>query len=96
MIGANSITYIDAANTYVYTDNKKDCKTVKKVTTCSTDTNVYNSDGSYADTYWYTRNKSIILRVDELRREPTDVREPRGPLAERGHAVGREAVGVVV
>ena len=73
MIGVNSITYIDAANTYVYTGNKKDCVTSKGTTTCTTDVNVYNSDGSYADTYWYTRNKGIVLRIDELRRATSDL-----------------------
>lgn len=69
MIGPNSITYIDSANTYVYTGNKKDCVTPKKgAPVCVTDINVYNSDGSYVDTYWYTRNKVITLRIDELRR----------------------------
>ncbi len=73
-IGSNSITYIDAANTYVYTGNKKDCTTPKKgAPVCTTDINVYNADGSYADTYWYTRNKGITLRIDELRRATSEL-----------------------
>lgn len=68
MIGTNSITYIDAAGTYVYTGNKKDC-----ATGCITDINVYNADGSFVDTYWYTRNKGITLRIDELRRATSDL-----------------------
>jgi Flp pilus assembly protein TadG len=71
-IGGNPITYIDAADTYVYTNGNK-CTTSGSVTTCTADKNVYNSDGSFVDTYWYTRNKGITLRIDELRRATSDL-----------------------
>jgi Flp pilus assembly protein TadG len=87
MRGSNSITFIDAANTYVYTGNKKNCSP-----TCTTDINVYNSDDSFVDTYWYTRNKGIVLRIDELRRATSDLVTTALTEAVRNEATYRAAI----
>lgn len=71
-VNGNPVTYIDGNNTYVYTNRQK-CTTSGGRTTCVADTNVYNSDGSYVDTYWYAKNKNIVLRIDELRRATSDL-----------------------
>lgn len=89
--GGFPVTYIDAANTFVYTANKK-CTTVKKGTTCVDDFNVYNSDGSYVDTYWYTRNKGITLRIDELRRATSDLVTTALTEAAKNEATYRAAI----
>ena len=91
-VGTNPVTYLDAAKTYVYTGNKKDCVTSGKTTTCATDTNVYYANGSYADTYWYTRNKGIVLRIDELRRATSDLVTTALTEAVRNEATYRAAI----
>lgn len=65
--GGAPVVYVDAGNAFVYKGGKK-CNP-----TCVADINVYNSDGTYVDTYWFTRNRSITLRVDELRRATADL-----------------------
>lgn len=90
-ISGNSITYIDAANTYVYTARQK-CTGSGSGMTCTADTNVYNQNGSFVDTYWYTRNKGIVLRIDELRRATSDLVTTALIEATRNDATYRAAI----
>jgi hypothetical protein len=86
IFGGKDVTYFDGGQVFVYkaSANKSFCyqwDSGKYGTTqgnCNaaywrTDKNVYNADGSFADTYWYTRNKGITLRIDEMRRATSDL-----------------------
>jgi Flp pilus assembly protein TadG len=90
-VSGNAVTYIDAANTYIYTSGQR-CTGTGRGRTCTADTNVYNSNGSYVDTYWYTRNKGIVLRIDELRRATSDLVTTALTEATRNDATYRAAI----
>ena len=101
--GGLAIRYVDNDNTFVYRSsaNKKFCyqsgKYGQPQSNCAaldwrTDTNIYNSDGSFVDTYWYTRNKTITLRIDEMRRATSDLVVTALDEASRNDAVYRAAI----
>ena len=66
----NPIVWVDTTHSaFVYQNGKRDCLGA----TCTADLKVYNADGTFVDTYWYARNKSITLRIDEMRRATSDL-----------------------
>jgi Flp pilus assembly protein TadG len=83
LFGTEAVTYIDGNNAFVYNSlTRKVCYDdwPKYGSTSSTgctkyrvDKNVYYADGTLVDTYWYTRNKGIALRIDEMRRATSDL-----------------------
>ena len=97
------ITYVDTTNAFTF-----DASTGRKVcydrgnnygntssSGCANykvDLNVYNSDGSLADTYWYARNKGITLRIDEMRRATSDLVTTALAEAEKNEATYRAAI----
>lgn len=100
----NAITYVDGTNAFVYSSTTRNVcydSGARYGSTSSTgcsagnyrrDLNVYNADGSFVDTYWYAKNKSITLRVDELRRATSDLVTTALAEADKNEATYRAAI----
>ncbi len=70
--GANRKKFLDNDGTYFYNNNKpatdNKCKNSSGYDIC-----VYNSDGTYADSYWYAINQGVRLRVTDERQAASDL-----------------------
>lgn len=62
-VNGYAITKIDANGTYIYNNKTNNVSSSCKIS--SKDKCVYNSDGTYADSYWYALNKGVRLRVTD-------------------------------
>jgi Flp pilus assembly protein TadG len=99
----SAVTYVDADNAFLYnaSTGRKVCydRGSRYGSTSSTgcadyraDKHVYNADGTLTDTYWYAQNKSIVLRIDELRRATADLVTTALAEAARNEATYRAAI----
>ncbi|MET0309065.1 MAG: pilus assembly protein TadG-related protein, partial [Sphingomonas sp.] len=59
--GTNQKTIFDSKNTFIYTNRDATDSKCKTAATGNKDICVYNSDGTYADSYWYALNKGVRL-----------------------------------
>lgn len=69
--GSNRKNFIDANGSYVY-NNRNATDTLCR-NSSGKDICVYNSDGTYADSYWYALNQNVRLRVTDERSAAQDL-----------------------
>ncbi|KQN92393.1 hypothetical protein ASE95_06525 [Sphingomonas sp. Leaf231] len=62
---------IDAKGTYIYLNKRANVPT--KCNSGGADICVYNSDGSFVDSYWYAQNRGIRMRVTDQRSAVQDL-----------------------
>ena len=98
-----AISFVDSNNAFVYktSSGKKFCyqsghynatQSGCDSSNWKTDTNIYYADGTFVDTYWYTRNKSITLRIDEMRRATSELVTTALDEASRNEATYKAAI----
>jgi Flp pilus assembly protein TadG len=65
--GSNKKIIIDDKNSYIFDNKTATDSKCKLSSNNSKDICVYNSDGTYADSYWYAINQGVRLRVTDER-----------------------------